>query len=155
MIRIFAGNVPRDATEDQAVAWAIEGIKESLPYAAKKGVTLALENHGGITATPRQILKLVKAVDGPNFGVNLDTGNFNGEDPYAEIAELAPYAVNVQVKTEIHRKGAAQRGSRPGPADRHPPRGPLRGVRRARIRGRGRSLSAIPRHIKKLRELIS
>ena len=107
VIRIFAGNVPRDATEDQAAAWAIEGIKESLPYAAKKGVTLALENHGGITATPRQILKLVKAVDGPNFGVNLDTGNFKGEDPYAEIAELAPYAVTVQVKTEIHRKGAA------------------------------------------------
>ena len=81
VIRIFAGSVPRDATEDQAAAWAIEGINESLPYAAKKGVTLALENHGGITATPRQILKLVKAVDGPNFGVNLDTGNFQRRRP--------------------------------------------------------------------------
>ncbi len=107
MIRIFAGSVPRDATEDQVAAWAMEGIKESLPYAAKTGVTLALENHGGITATPQQILKLVRAVDGPNFSVNLDTGNFRGEDPYAEIAELAPYAVTVQIKTEIHRKGPA------------------------------------------------
>src|SRR5262245_16462271 len=104
VIRIFAGKVPRGESEDQAVAWAIDGIKASLPHAIEKGVTLALENHGGITSTPRQILKLVNAVDGPNFGVNLDTGNFNGEDPYAEIAELAPYAVNVQVKTEIRRK---------------------------------------------------
>ena len=46
---------------------------------------LALENHGGITGTPEQILKLVKAIDSPNFGVNLDTGNFRGSDPYAEM----------------------------------------------------------------------
>ena len=37
--------------------------------------------------------------------MNLDTGNFHGDDPYADLAELAPYAVNVQVKTEISRKG--------------------------------------------------
>lgn len=108
VIRIFAGSVPKGANEDEAVAWAIEGIKQSLPYAAEKGVTLALENHGGITATPAQLLRLVKSVDGPNFGVNLDTGNFHGEDPYAEIAELAPYAVNVQVKTEIVRRGSSK-----------------------------------------------
>ncbi len=66
---------------------------------------LALENHGGITTTPQQILKMVKAIDSPNFGVNLDTGNFRGADPYAEIAQLAPYAMNVQVKTEIDHGG--------------------------------------------------
>ncbi|MCS6863319.1 MAG: sugar phosphate isomerase/epimerase, partial [Abditibacteriales bacterium] len=35
------------------------------------------------------------------FGVNLDTGNFRSADPYADLAKVAPYAVNVQVKTEI------------------------------------------------------
>ena len=59
VIRIFAGSVPKGETEEQAVAWAIEGIKQSLPYAAKKGVTLCLENHGGITASVGQILKIV------------------------------------------------------------------------------------------------
>jgi sugar phosphate isomerase/epimerase len=155
VIRIFAGNVPRDATEDQAVAWAIEGIKESLPYAAKKGVTLALENHGGITATPHQILKLVDAVEGPNFGVNLDTGNFHGVDPYAEIAELAPYAVNVQVKTEIQRKGG-------GPKEEADLARLISILREARYSGyvvleyeaAEDPLKAIPGHIKKLRELI-
>jgi len=105
VIRIFAGTRAKGDTEDKAVALAIEGIKAALPYAAEKGVTLALENHGGITETPAQLLKLVEAIDAPNFGVNLDTGNFHGEDPYADLAQLAPYAVNVQVKTEISSKG--------------------------------------------------
>ncbi len=109
VIRIFAGTVPKGDNESAAVDRAIEGIKASLPYAIEKGVTLALENHGGITASPEQLLKLVHAVDSPNFGVNLDTGNFKGEDPYADLAKLAPYAVNVQVKTEISRKGAKEK----------------------------------------------
>ncbi len=108
VIRIFAGKVAKGDDEDQAVQRAIEGIKSSLPYAAEKGVTLALENHGGITATPDQILKLVKAIDSPNFGVNLDTGNFHTATPYEDLAKLAPYAVNVQVKTEIDQQGKKQ-----------------------------------------------
>lgn len=105
VIRIFAGVVPKGDSEDAAVARAIAGIESVLPYAAEKGVLLALENHGGITARPEQLLRLVKGVKGPNFGVNLDTGNFHGADPYAELAQLAPYAINVQVKTEISRAG--------------------------------------------------
>lgn len=105
VIRIFAGQVPGGEPEGPAVERAIEGIRASLPYAVEKGVTLALENHGGITATPDQILHLVRSVDSANFGVNLDTFNFRGEDPYADLARLAPYAVNVQAKTEIGPKG--------------------------------------------------
>ncbi len=108
VIRIFAGTVPKGESEDEAIDRAIDGIKQSMPYAIEKGVTLALENHGGITATPAQLLKLVKAIDFPNFGVNLDTGNFHGVDPYADLAQLAPYAVNVQVKTEVSTKGKAK-----------------------------------------------
>src|SRR5208283_1584865 len=108
------------------------------------------------TATSHQILKIVRAVDGPNFGVNLDTGNFKGEDPYAEIAELAPYAVTVQVKTEIHRKGAAANEE----ADLGRVIAILRETRYAgyvvlEYEAPEDPLAAIPRHIKKLRELIS
>ena len=41
----------------------------------------------------------------PWFGVNLDTGNFQTADPYADIERCAPYAVNVQVKSEIQKRG--------------------------------------------------
>ena len=155
VIRIFAGNVAKGTTEEQAVSWAIEGINAVLPYAAKKGIVLALENHGGITSTPEQILKLVKAIDSPNFGVNLDTGNFHGADPYAEIAQLAPYAMNVQVKTEIKRSGSRSQGRG------RPPR-IVAILREARYSGyvvleyeaAEDPMKAIPRHIKTLRQLI-
>jgi sugar phosphate isomerase/epimerase len=155
VIRIFAGNVSRGTSEEQAVTWAIEGINAVLPHAAKKGIVLALENHGGITSTPEQIFKLVKAIDSPNFGVNLDTGNFRGSDPYAEIAQLAPYAMNVQVKTEIKRSGAKSNEE----ADLSRIIGILREARYSgyvvlEYEAAEDPLKAIPRRIKTLRQLI-
>src|SRR5262249_59592817 len=50
-------------------------------------------------------LAIVKAVKHDWFGVNLDTGNFHTPDPYADLAKAAPYAVVVQVKTEVHPQG--------------------------------------------------
>jgi sugar phosphate isomerase/epimerase len=100
-IRIFAGNKPHDATEEQARQWTIECIEECCAHAGQRGVILALENHGGIVSTSDQLLAIVKAVKSDWFGVNLDTGNFRTPDPYADLAKVAPYAVTVQVKTEI------------------------------------------------------
>ena len=46
-------------------------------------------------------MKLVRDVDSPAFGVNLDTGNFHSDDVYGELEQIAPYAVNVQVKVAV------------------------------------------------------
>lgn len=104
-LRIFAGTVARGDTEEKARERCIATIQEACDHAGKFGVYLALENHGGITATADQLLAIVKAVKHDWFGVNLDTGNFHTEDPYADLARIAPYAVNVQIKTEIQRAG--------------------------------------------------
>lgn len=104
-IRIFAGNVAKGDTEDKARARCVEAIQEACDYAGRFGVFLALENHGGITTTLEQTLLLVRAVKHPWFGVNLDTGNFHTPDPYGDLARLAPYAVTVQIKTEIQPAG--------------------------------------------------
>lgn len=102
VIRIFAGKVPKGGTEEEALDRCVEGINESLKYAESKGVVLALENHGGITATPEQLLAIVERVDSsPFFGVNFDSGNFRTEDPYGDLEKIAPYAVNAQVKVAI------------------------------------------------------
>ncbi len=99
VIRIFAGKVPKGETEEVAIKRCVEGINQSLEYASKKGVFLALENHGGITATPDQMLKIIEGVDdSPWFGVNFDSGNFRTDDPYRDLARIAPYAVNAQIK---------------------------------------------------------
>lgn len=99
-IRVFGGKVPKGATEDQAAGWAAEVLKQGADYAARKGVILGLENHGGITEKAERILEIVKRVDSPWVGVNLDTGNFRA-NVMPQIEMCLPYAVNVQVKAEI------------------------------------------------------
>jgi sugar phosphate isomerase/epimerase len=104
-IRIFAGNLEKNDREETARDRAVAAIDEVCQYAAKYGIILALENHGGITATPEQMLAIIKAVKSEAFGVNFDTGNFHTDDPYADLAKIAPYAVVSQIKTEVHPKG--------------------------------------------------
>lgn len=109
VIRIFAGKVAKDSTEEEALDLCVAGINESLDYAATKGVILALENHGGITATPQQLLSIVERVkDTKWFGVNFDSGNFRTEDPYGDLEKIAPYAVNAQIKVAITKGGEKQ-----------------------------------------------
>jgi sugar phosphate isomerase/epimerase len=104
-MRIFAGSVEKGDTEERARTRCLEAFQEVCDHAGEFGVYLALENHGGITGSADQMLTLVRAVKSPWFGVNLDTGNFHTKDPYADLALIAPYAVTVQLKTEIQRQG--------------------------------------------------
>ena len=109
VIRIFAGKVPKGDSEDASIDRCVAGINECLQYAAEKGVCLALENHGGITATPAQMMEIIERVDdSPWFGVNFDGGNFRTDDPYRDLAVIAPYAINAQVKVAVGPKGNQQ-----------------------------------------------
>ncbi len=104
-IRIFAGQRQDNQPLEEAKSLCIETIQTCCEYAAGKGIFFGLENHGGIVAEPDDLLDIVRAVKSPWFGINLDTGNFHTVDPYADLARCAPYAVNVQVKVEIQRRG--------------------------------------------------
>jgi sugar phosphate isomerase/epimerase len=97
-IRVFAGPQPKGLTEEEAVANCQEAYQECLDYAATKGVFLGLENHGGIVAEPDNLIKMVKAANSPWAGINWDSGNLHTEDPYGDLAKIAPYAINVQLK---------------------------------------------------------
>lgn len=101
VIRIFSGKAAPGQDEKEAARLAIEAMEECCAYAGEHGVYLALENHGGLTAQPAGMLELVKAVKSPWFGVNVDSGNFHTEDPYADLAQIMPYAVNVQIKISM------------------------------------------------------
>jgi sugar phosphate isomerase/epimerase len=100
-MRIFAGGLAKGDSEEKARQRCIEAIQESCDHAAKFGVYLALENHGGIVSTAEQMLTIVQAVKHDWFGVNFDTGNFHTADPYGDLEKIAPYAVVVQIKTEV------------------------------------------------------
>ena len=100
-VRIFAGTLEKGDTLAEAQKRVVAALNECCAVAAKLGVLLALENHGGITDTPEHLLDLVKPVKSKALGVNIDTGNFRTADPYADIAKIAPYGVVSQVKTEV------------------------------------------------------
>jgi sugar phosphate isomerase/epimerase len=99
-IRVFAGKHPKGVSAEDAESNAIDALSEAAEYAGERGVMLGIENHDSISTADR-LLRIVKAVESPWVGVNLDTGNFIGDDVYAEMEASAPYAINVQLKTEI------------------------------------------------------
>lgn len=105
-IRVFAGDAQAGQSEAEARRNCVAALEACADEAARRGVYLALENHGGIVATPDAILEIVRAVRSDWCGINLDTGNFHGADPYAELARCAPYAVTAQLKVEIQPQGA-------------------------------------------------
>jgi len=111
VIRIFAGHHPKGVDETESHRRMVAGIEECCEYAGQRGIHLALENHGGPTATAEGLLSLVQDVKSPWFCVNLDTGNFHTEDIYADLAKAAPYAVNVQVKVVV--SGPNTKGKQP------------------------------------------
>jgi len=89
-------------TEDDGYAWSVEAFKIASYYAGRRGVTLALENHWGFTGTAAGVLRIVRGTDSPWLKVALDTGNFTlRPDQYAEMAEIAPYAMMVHAKTYV------------------------------------------------------
>jgi len=105
VIRVFAGNVPEGMAEDEAIELVAESCQACADYGSQHGVMVALENHGGVTATADQVLRIVSMVKSDWFGVNLDTGNFHTTDPYAEMAKVAPYTITTHVKTEVRPDG--------------------------------------------------
>jgi sugar phosphate isomerase/epimerase len=154
VIRIFAGTVAKGSTESQALDLCVAGIQESLAYAAKKGVFLALENHGGITATADQLLAIVQRVEpSPWFGINLDSGNFRTEDPYGDLARIAPYAVNAQIKTDMAPGGKKEEADLERIVKILRDSG-YRGYVVLEYEGAEDPMTAIPRHLDKLRALI-
>jgi len=87
-VRVFGGNVPSGVSEKQGIEWVVETMKPACDYAAKRGITLGVENHGGITARASTTVEILRRVDSPYAGINLDIANFEGktdEEMYSDI----------------------------------------------------------------------
>lgn len=104
VVRIFAGSPPEGTSQEEAIRRCVPVIERVCEYAGSRGVMLALENHD-FTTNVERMLQIVKAVGSPWFGVNFDSGNFHSDDPYADMQQVAPYAINAQIKTEIRSVG--------------------------------------------------
>ncbi|MBI4580880.1 MAG: sugar phosphate isomerase/epimerase [Planctomycetes bacterium] len=97
-MRIFAGSPSKTMSREQVFPQVVKGIRRACEYAGTKGVFLAIEDHGYMTETAEDVIRIVEGVNHPWLGVNLDTGGF-GHHAYDQIRKLAPYAVVCQFKT--------------------------------------------------------
>ena len=100
LLRVFSGNAREGVSQEQGLAWILDGLSAGAAYAEARGVTLALENHGRFAGRSDQVRDIIKQVDSLALRVNFDTGNFLpvGQDPLAAARELAEWVVLVHLK---------------------------------------------------------
>jgi sugar phosphate isomerase/epimerase len=99
-VRVFGGNVPKGATEQQAIAWAAEVLKRGADYAGTKGITLGVENDYGLTVEAGPTAAIVRQAASPWAGVNADTGNLR-RDGYRQLVTLLTYLTSVHLKGQV------------------------------------------------------
>jgi sugar phosphate isomerase/epimerase len=103
VLRVFAGAVPKGYEQkwDEVAAWMLDAIRECVAHGERHGVVVGVQNHGDMLKSADECLKVITAVNSEWCGLIVDTGNMLTADPYADIARVAPHAVNWQVKESV------------------------------------------------------
>jgi sugar phosphate isomerase/epimerase len=97
-------NARGEGSKEEVAKAAIEGLASLSERAAKDGINVVVENHGGYSSNGQWMSDVIKQVDMPNCGTLPDFGNFNiseneSYDRYKGIKELMPWAKGVSAKT--------------------------------------------------------
>ncbi len=100
VVRLFSGEIPKGYENKwkEVADWMIECYKESAAFGEQYGVKIGIQNHGDMLQTAEQCLYVIKGVNSKWAGLIVDTGNFKTADPYKDIAQVVPFAINWQVK---------------------------------------------------------
>ncbi|NNM88935.1 MAG: sugar phosphate isomerase/epimerase [Phycisphaerae bacterium] len=116
--RVLSGQRRPEVTRADGIAYAAECIEQCLPYAARRGVTLILENHykDGYWQFPEFAQKmevfceLVGRIEAPNFGVNYDPSNtlLAGEDPLELLRRVKNRVVTMHASDRYLAEGTIQ-----------------------------------------------
>jgi len=106
VIRVFAGPVPEGHEWQEVAGWMIDCYKELAFFGEKYNVKIGIQNHGDMLQTAEQCKYVLERVNSEWVGLILDTGSFKTEDPYKDIAETVPYAINWQVKESVFGLGS-------------------------------------------------
>jgi L-ribulose-5-phosphate 3-epimerase len=110
VVRINVGNTGKEGADDTlGVDRVIKIFNEDLvPLAKELHIRISMENHGGVSKTAANIVKIIKATDPKTVGALVDFGNFPLPQKYDEVAIVAPYAFVTHVKVnEFDDKGEA------------------------------------------------
>ena len=83
---------------------AADGLRRVGEYGAAQGISVIVENHGGLSSNGEWLVGVMKLVGLPGVGTLPDFGNFRVSreqeyDRYKGVAELMPYAKGVSAKS--------------------------------------------------------
>jgi sugar phosphate isomerase/epimerase len=107
VLRVFADTqmraqtwetVSNGATRADVQAWIAAALRECADHGKKFGVKIGVQNHGDFLKSAQDQTALIRAVGSEWCGPIVDTGYYKTKDPYADIAAVAPRALNWQVK---------------------------------------------------------
>lgn len=97
-------NAASEGTYDEQIERAADGLRRLSEFAAGHGMSVIVENHGGLSSNGAWLAKTIETVGLENCGTLPDFGNFriaNGEmyDRYQGVTELMPFAKAVSAKS--------------------------------------------------------
>ncbi|SMO80031.1 sugar phosphate isomerase/epimerase family protein [Fodinibius sediminis] len=99
VIRVFAGRgIPEGYSRHEMNGWIAGALKECVACGKAHGVMIGVQNHNDYLKTADHVLEILRLVDSDWLGIILDVGSFSTEDPYEDIARVAPHAVSWQIK---------------------------------------------------------
>ena len=104
-------NAHADGTPDEQSTRVAESLRRLCEWSDPFGISITVENHGGLSSNGAWLAKTIKAVEHPRCGTLPDFGNFrikDGEeyDRYQGVSELMPLAKAVSAKSnDFDKKG--------------------------------------------------
>ena len=78
----------------------VESLLRLASYGKEKGISIIIENHGGLSSNPVWLTEVIKETNNPLLGTLPDFGNFpEGINIYESIRKMMPFAKGVSAKS--------------------------------------------------------
>ena len=91
-------NCRSGGNSDENLKNAVHGLRQICDYAHGTGVKIVIEPHGGNSANPDWLVKVMNELNHPMAGLLPDFNNFGKYDRYDGVTKTLPYAVAVCAK---------------------------------------------------------
>jgi sugar phosphate isomerase/epimerase len=102
LVRINVGGTgPENADDTLGIERVVAAFKELLPLAKELKLRMTIENHGGVSRSAANIVRIIRETDPKWVGAMLDFGNWPPAVRYQEVETLAPYAFGTHVKVNV------------------------------------------------------
>lgn len=92
---------PENVNKKEALKWATESYHLLLDYANESGISIVIENHGGVSNDPDWMVALMKAVNNPKFGTYPDWRRPSDDfDNVTYLKKTLPYALGMSYRNQ-------------------------------------------------------